>query len=127
LGRVFFTAKAEPKINWSEIEARLQEISAPPPASDCPVEASLPVEPSATLAHDPEISDEPPVTKDEPVSIPGDPLDMLSMLAAIPSNRSWQNATLLAGIRGDVGATKGINQNSLRDNTPSCYTHSSTL
>jgi hypothetical protein len=42
----------------------------------------------ATLAHDPAFADEPPVTKDQPVSIPGDSLDMLSMLAAISSNRS---------------------------------------
>ena len=105
LGRVLFSAKAEaartePKINWSEIEARLQEISKPAQASDLPVEASLPaepsfllerslpIEPSATLAHDPDFSDEPPATRDQPVSIPRDSLEILSMLAAISSNRS---------------------------------------
>jgi hypothetical protein len=93
LGRVLFPAKAEatkaePKLNWSEIESRLQEISAPSPASVSAAEPSLPLEPSATLAHDPDFSDEPPVRREQPVSLPGDPLDMLAMLAAISSNRS---------------------------------------
>ena len=93
MGRVLFTAKAEPAkaepaINRSEIEARLQEISAPAQAGDLPAETFLPVEPSATLAQDPSLTDESPVTRDAPVIIPGGPLDMLSMLAALPSNRS---------------------------------------
>jgi hypothetical protein len=93
LGRVLFTAKAEPAksepaINWSEIESRLQEISSPARTGDLAAETSLPIEPSATLAYDPSLADEPPLTSDQPVSIPGNPLDMLAMLAAIPSNRS---------------------------------------
>jgi hypothetical protein len=93
LGRVYSTAKAEPAkaqpaINWSGIESRLQEISMPARAGDSPVEMSLPVEASAPLAHDPAFFDEPPATMDQPVSIPGDPRDMLSMPAAMPSNRS---------------------------------------
>ena len=95
MGRVLFSAKAEPikaepKLNWSEIESRLQEISAPARPSDLPAAAFLPLEPSATLAHDPAFADEPPLIKekDQPVSIPGDPLELLSILAAIPSNRS---------------------------------------
>jgi len=83
LGRVFFTAKANPSktglaANWSEIEARLQEISAPTRASDLPVEPALPVAPSSTLANDPAFFDESPVTTDRPVSIPSDPLEMLA-------------------------------------------------
>jgi hypothetical protein len=56
LGRISFTskpkpAKAEPVIDWSEIETRLQEISAPARAfADL---SDLPIEPSATLAHRP--------------------------------------------------------------------------
>ena len=78
MGRVLFSAKAEPAkagpaINWSEIESRLQEISAPARPSELPPGASLP---SAPLAYDPAFADELPVTKDQPVSIPGDPLDM---------------------------------------------------
>src|SRR5207245_1028356 len=85
LGRVLFAAKAEPAkaepaINWSEIEAR-QEISAPAPAGDRPAEASLPVEPSATLAHDPAVANDPPAANDRPVTNPGDPLDILSSLS----------------------------------------------
>lgn len=86
MGRVFFTAKAEPAkaepaINWSEIESRLQEISAPARAGDSPAEASLPVEVSATLAHDPALFDEPSATKHQPVGIPDDPLDLLFSLS----------------------------------------------
>lgn len=98
LGRVLFSAKAEPlkaepKLNWSEIESRLQQISAPARARDLSDEAALPIEPSSTLAHDPALLDEPsePLeseTRDQPVSTPADPLELLSMLAAIPSNRS---------------------------------------
>jgi hypothetical protein len=69
LGRVSFTskpkpAKAEPVIDWSEIESRLQEISAPARASaDL---SDLPIEPSATLAHDPAVADDPPAASDLP-------------------------------------------------------------
>lgn len=82
MGRVLFTAKAEPAkaepaINWSEIESRLQEISAPIRSSDLRVEPSLPLEPSASLAHDPALADEPPATRSPPVSNPGDPVEIL--------------------------------------------------
>ena len=76
MGRVVFTRKAEPAVDWSEIESRLQDISTGAPSPD------LPIEPSATLANDPSASVDPPEIA------PGDPLDMLSLLTAIPSNRS---------------------------------------
>jgi hypothetical protein len=95
LGRILFAAKSEPAIDRSEIESRLQEISTPVRLSD------LPVEPSATLAHDPAVADDPlvnsepsitnhphpPITS-SPVMNPGEPLEMLSQLAAVLSNRS---------------------------------------
>ena len=85
MGRVLFTSKSEPAIDWSEIESHLQEISVDARTDD------LPVKPSATLANDPTLADDQPltndalVTSDLPVSDPG---DMLSLRAAIPSNRS---------------------------------------
>jgi hypothetical protein len=94
LGRVLFNSKSEPAVDWSEIESRLQEISTPARLPD------LPVEPSTTLANDPAVADDqpvtseppitnhPPITSDFPVMNSGDPLAMLSLLAAIPSNRS---------------------------------------
>jgi hypothetical protein len=92
LGRVLFTAKAEPakagpSIDWSEIESRIQEISAgAKPAGDEP--SDLAPEASATLANDPPPANDPPATVDQPVSVGDDPLDMPSLLVAIPSNRS---------------------------------------
>ena len=47
LGRVRFTPRSEPAIDWSETESGLREISAPFNFSH------LPSEPSATLANDP--------------------------------------------------------------------------
>ena len=106
MGRVLFTAKAEPakaepKINWSEIESRLQEISKPTRPSDLPAAAFLPLEPSAPLANDPAFADEQAVTSEPPITghlsitsdsrvmNSGDSLDdMLSLLAAVRSNRS---------------------------------------
>ena len=82
MGRVLFTPKSEPAIDWSEIELRLQEISTPARSHD------LPVAPSATLAYDPTVAGDQLVTSDLPVSNLGDPLEMLSLLAAIPSDRS---------------------------------------
>jgi hypothetical protein len=76
VGRVLFTPKSEPAVDWSEIESRLQDISTGAPSPD------LPIEPSATLANDPSASVDPPEIA------PGDPLDMLSLLTAIPSDRS---------------------------------------
>jgi hypothetical protein len=96
LGRVLFAAmvepaKAGPAIDWSEIESRLPEISAgAKQAGDEPLD--LAPEASATLANDP-LTDppppnDPPATVDQPVSVGDHPLDRLSLLAAIPSNRS---------------------------------------
>jgi hypothetical protein len=108
VGRVLFTpkvepTKAEPAIDWSEVESRLQEISAPahlspdtaiehsvtlandPPALNQPEEIDnqpAAIEPPATLANDP------PAAIDRPVPAPRDPFEMLSLLAAIPTNRS---------------------------------------
>jgi hypothetical protein len=87
LGRISFTSKpkptkAEPVIDWSEIESRLQEISAPVRASaDL---SDLPIEPSPTLAHDPAVADDPPAasdlleTQDQPMNNSDDPLDVQS-------------------------------------------------
>ncbi len=113
MGRVVFTpqveptkagpVKAEPGIDWSEVESRLQEISAParlspdtaiehsvtlandPPASNQPeVIGNQPaaIEPPATLANDPSAA------IDRPMPALRDPFEMLSLLAAIPTNRS---------------------------------------
>ena len=85
MGRVLLTPRSEPAVDWSEIESRLQEISAPARPSDLAaepllsIEASLPVEPSATLANDPTLDIDLPQTTDicrRP--LPGDPLEMLS-------------------------------------------------
>jgi hypothetical protein len=57
VGRVVFTWKAEPAVDWSEIESRLREISTPSFQS-----SDLPVEPSATLANDPPAPNRPRVT-----------------------------------------------------------------
>ena len=87
MGRVLFTPRSEPAVDWSEIGSRLQEISAPARPSDLAaepllsIEASLPVEPSATLANDPAFFDESPATMDQAVSFPGDPRVMLSSLS----------------------------------------------
>jgi hypothetical protein len=82
MGRVLFTpksepTKAEPAIDWSEVESRLQEISAPAHLSP-----DTAIEHSVTLANDP------PAAIDRPVPAPRDPFEMLSLLAAIPTNRS---------------------------------------
>jgi hypothetical protein len=98
LGRISFTAmvepaKAGPAIDWSEIESRLPEISAgAKQADDEPLD--LAAEASATLANDPSLAtdppppNDPPATVDQPVSVGDDPLDRLSLLVAIPFNRS---------------------------------------
>ena len=63
MGRVLFTAKAEPAkagpaIDWSEIESRLHEISAGiKPAGDEP--SDLVPEASATLGNDPSLANAP--------------------------------------------------------------------
>jgi hypothetical protein len=98
LGRVLFAAmvepaKAGPAIDWSEIESRLPEISAgAKQAGDEPLD--LAPEASATLANDPSLANDPPPPNDppaivdQPVSVGDDPLDRLSLLVPIPSNRS---------------------------------------
>ena len=86
LGRVSFTPKprlekAEPVIDWSEIESRLQKFSAPARASTDL--SDLPIEPSSTLAHDPAVADDPPAasdppeTRDQPMINSGGPLDVV--------------------------------------------------
>jgi hypothetical protein len=56
LGRVIFSGKAEPSLDWSAIASRLQEISKPSSSSAC--DANLGVDPSVTLANDlPALSD----------------------------------------------------------------------
>ena len=47
MGRVVFTPKAEPAIDWSEIESRLQDISS----------SDIPLARSAALANDPILND----------------------------------------------------------------------
>jgi hypothetical protein len=110
VGRVLFTpkveptkagpAKAKPAIDWSEVESRLQEISAPAHLSP-----DAAIEHSVTLANDPPalnlpeeienqlatiepLANDPPAAIDRPVPPPRDPFEMLSLLAAIPTNRS---------------------------------------
>jgi hypothetical protein len=85
LGRVVFTRKAEPVFDWSEMESRLQNISAFSPPSH--LSSDLPLEPSASLANDPPAEGDPALIPAAPAAA-SDPLDMLSLLAAIPSNRS---------------------------------------
>ena len=67
MGRVVFTKKAEPTVDWSEIESRLQNSSTPSSQS-----SDLPVDPSVTLANDP------PAATDEAVTVSSDRLDMWS-------------------------------------------------
>jgi hypothetical protein len=86
-------AKAGPPIDWSEIESRLTEISAgAKQTGDEPLD--LAPQASATLANDPSLATDPPspndlpATVDQPLSVGDDPLDKLSLLVAIPFNRS---------------------------------------
>jgi hypothetical protein len=84
---------ARPAIDWSEIESGLPEISAgAKQAGHAPL--NLAPEALATLAHDPWLAtDRPPPNDslamvDQLVSVGDDPLDRLSLLVAIPFNRS---------------------------------------
>ena len=92
LDRVVLSKKAEPAIDWSEIESRLQDISNPSQslselsASDVPIGSSL-----APAKDPPELIDRPgssePLTDVEVAMIAErDPLDMLSRLAALSPN-----------------------------------------
>ena len=92
MGRVLFAAmlepaKAGPAIDWSEIESRLPEVSAgAKQTGDEPLD--LAPEASATLANDLSFANDPPATVDQPMNVDNDPLDRLSLLVAIPFNRS---------------------------------------
>ena len=98
MGRVLFAAmvepaKAGPAIDWCEIESRPPEISADAKqAGDEPLdlapEASATMANDHSLATDPPRPNDPPATVDRPVSVGDDPLDRLSLLVAIPFNRS---------------------------------------
>ena len=77
MGGVAFTGKSEPAYDWSELESRSQDVSKPCASSN------LPVEPSASLANDPPAIDASPRAAPE-----ADRSDLLSLLAAIPSNQS---------------------------------------
>jgi len=91
VGRVVFNRKAEPAVDWSEIESRLQDISNPSRSS-----SDVPIESSVTLANDPPVLIDQPASIDQPAPVaqPGtaergrDSFDMLSLLAAFQSNRS---------------------------------------
>jgi hypothetical protein len=91
LGRVVFTGKAEPGIDWLEIESRLQDISNSSQSS-----CDVPIEPAVTLANDPPAligeqpaaATEPSPSPDTPATAKRDPFDMLSLPAAFPSNQS---------------------------------------
>jgi hypothetical protein len=85
LGRVTFTKKAEPAVDWHEIECRLQDISASSPPSHVP--SDLPLAPSASLANDPPAPDDPALIP-AATTAASDPLHMLSLLTGNPSNRS---------------------------------------
>lgn len=98
MGRVFFTTKSGPVVDWSEIESRLQGISAPPSTapsglivrfetSSAP-EALLPVE---TLACHLPLANDPPVTGDQPVITSSDLLaEKLSLLSKRGVSRSFR-------------------------------------
>lgn len=65
MGRILFTAKAEPAkaepaIDWSEIELRLPKI---------PAGAALAPEASATPANDPSLANNPPPANDPPATL----------------------------------------------------------
>jgi hypothetical protein len=89
LGRVILFPQGQPSVDWSG--SRLQEISKSSSACD----ANLGVDPSVTLAIDPPAlkdqsaaSDEPAPSPDPPVMAELDPLDLLTFLAADPSQQS---------------------------------------
>ena len=93
MGRVVFTGKAEPGIDWLEIESRLQDISNSSQSS-----CDVPIEPAVTLANDPPAligeqpaaaaAPKPSPSPDTPATAKRDPFDMLSLPAAFPSNQS---------------------------------------
>jgi len=115
-------AKAGPAMDWSEIESRLPEISAgAKQAGDEPLD--LAPEASATLANDPSLASDPPpandspATVDQPVSVGDDPLDRLSLLVTIPSNRSCKPfASLQGSIMSERSKTASIQKHTLETN-----------
>jgi hypothetical protein len=93
LGRVIFSGNAKPGVDWSAIALCLQEISKPSSSSAC--DANLGVDPSVTLGNDlPALSDrsaasdEPAPSSDPTIMAELDPLDLLTFLAADPSQQS---------------------------------------
>ncbi|MDH2357336.1 hypothetical protein QCM80_43290 [Bradyrhizobium sp. SSUT112] len=79
MDRVLFAPKSEPAVDWSVIEMRFQDISAPARSLD--LAAELQIEPSATVASDPDLAHDLPQTNDRPVSKLGDPLSMLLLVS----------------------------------------------
>ncbi|WP_426442477.1 hypothetical protein [Bradyrhizobium genosp. P] len=88
MGRVVFSPKAEPALDWSQIEARLLDL-----ANSCAQSADLPIELSVTLANDPPAPDELPANTENTnhsaaTNARSDPFDMPSLLTGIQSNQS---------------------------------------
>ena len=67
MGRIRFTPRSEPVIDWSEIESRLQEISAGARPTDLPVDPSVTLANGLATANDRTLINDPPVTSDLPV------------------------------------------------------------
>ena len=67
MGRIRFTPRSEPAIDWSEIDSRLQEISAGARPTDLPVDPSVALANDLATANDPTLTNDPPVTSDPPV------------------------------------------------------------
>ena len=89
MGRVLFTPKSEPAVDWSEIE-----ISPPGNFCRCPTDRSSgrPFGDAGKRpghSDDPTLTNDPPVTSDPPVINPGDLLaEMLSLLGEGAVSRS---------------------------------------
>ncbi|MCK1711245.1 MULTISPECIES: hypothetical protein [unclassified Bradyrhizobium] len=79
MGRVLFTPKPEPAVDWSVIEIRFREISAVARSLD--LAADVEIESSATLANNPDVAHDLPQTNDRPVSHLGDPLRCCRLLS----------------------------------------------
>jgi hypothetical protein len=95
LGRVIFSRKAEPSVDWSAVASHLQDISKPSSLSASDVNVDPDAAPSVTLAFDPPPSNHQPGLPVEPAPSPEpqataerDPLELLSLLTAIPSRQS---------------------------------------
>jgi hypothetical protein len=89
LGRIRFPPRSEPAIDWSEIESRLQEISAGTRPTDLAVDPSVTLANDLATANDPPLTNDLSVTSDPPVISPTDPLaEMLSRLGEGAVSRS---------------------------------------